>query len=133
MDLMSENHLVMVFPENTIGQRRLKEVPWISVYQVKDLIAQRKWSSLKVFIWMKLKFNKICIEKLMVITNQENRKREITTGKWTQLTIFSVMENKRFWMELQKLFVLRDMEKISQKLLLQKRQLKTLKESPLIF
>jgi len=66
---------------------------------------------------MKLKLNKICIEKLMEITNQENRKREITTGKWTQLSICLAMENKRFWMELQKLFVLRDMEKISQKLL----------------
>jgi len=66
---------------------------------------------------MKLKSNKIYIEKLMVIINQENRKRETTTGRWTQLIIFLDMENKEFWMELQKLFVLRDMEKISQKLL----------------
>lgn len=66
---------------------------------------------------MKLKSNKIYIEKHMVIINQENRKRETTTGRWTQPIIFLDMENKEFWMELQKLFVLRDMEKISQKLL----------------
>lgn len=82
---------------------------------------------------MKLKLNRICIEKLTVIINQENRKREITTGKWTQATICLDMANKEFWMVLQKHFVPRDMEKISQKLLLQKRQQKTSKELPLIF
>ena len=115
MDLTLENHLVMVSPDNTNGQSRLKEVQWISVYQVKDLTVQKKWSSHKVSILMKLKPNKTSIEKLMEIINQENRKREITTGKWTQMITSSDMENKKFWMELLKLFVLRDMEMISQK------------------
>jgi len=115
MDLTLENHLEMVSPDNTNGQRRLKEVKWISVYQVKDLTAQRKWSSHKVSTLMKLKPNKISIEKLMVTINQENRKRETTTGKWTQVITSLDMENKKFWMELQKLFVLRDMEMISQR------------------
>jgi hypothetical protein len=64
---------------------------------------------------MKLKLNKICIEKLTVISNQESRKRETITGNLHQKITFSAMENKEFWMGLQKLFVLRDMEKISQK------------------
>jgi hypothetical protein len=51
----------------------------------------------------------------MEIINQENRKRETTTGKWTQMITSLDMENKKFWMELLKLFVLRDMEMISQK------------------
>jgi hypothetical protein len=66
---------------------------------------------------MKLKLSKICIEKLMVISNQENRKRETTTGNLHQKITSLGMENKEFWMVLQKLFVPRDMEKISQKLL----------------
>jgi len=117
MDLMWENHLEMVSLENMSGQTRLNQEPWNLVYQVKVLKVQRKWSSHRVFIWMKLKFNKIYTEKLMVISNLENRKREITTGNLTQVSICLVMENKEFWMELQKLYVLNDMEKISQKLL----------------
>ena len=82
---------------------------------------------------MKQKLKLICTEKLMVITNQENRKRETTTGNLHQKITSLVMENKEFWMELQKLFVLRDTEKISQKQSSLKRSLKTSKVSPQIF
>ena len=85
------------------------------------------------FILMSHKQIKICTEKPMEISNQVNRKREITTGNSTQMITFSAMENKEFWMVLQKLSVLRDMEMISQKPSLPKRQLKISKVFPQIF
>ena len=132
-DLTLENHLEMVFLDNMNGQIKLKIKHINLVYQVKDLKAQRKWFSQTAFTSMSHKQIKICTEKPMEISNQVNRKWEITTGNSTQMIIFSAMENKEFWMVLQKLSVLRDMEMISQKPSLPKRQLKISKVFPQIF
>ena len=79
---------------------------------------------------MRLRCNKNCIGKLMVISNQENRKREITTGNLIQMSICSDMENKEFWMAHQKLSVLRDTAKTSQKQSSPKKQQKISKVLP---
>lgn len=82
---------------------------------------------------MKHKFNKIYIEKLMEISNQENRKKETIIGNLIQMSTFLVMEKKEYWMELQKLFNQRDMEATSQRLLLLRKLLKISKEFHQIF
>ena len=80
---------------------------------------------------MRLRFKQICIGRHMVISNRENRKREITTGNLIQMSICLDTENKEFQMAHQKLFVLRDKAKTSQKQSSPKKQQKISKVSPL--
>lgn len=81
---------------------------------------------------MKIEVFKICIRRLMVTFNQENRKIEIMNGNSTQMLMFSDMVKRELKMEQQWHFMLNDMKINSQKQLSLKRLLKTIELLPKI-
>jgi len=74
----------------------------------------------------KIEVSKICIRRLTVTFNQENRKIEITNGNSTQMLMFSDMVKRELRMEQPWLFMLNDMKINSQKPQSLKRLLKTI-------
>jgi hypothetical protein len=127
--------LVKVSLESTNGQQRSpgKVNKILLAYQQVDLRAQKKCFTQ----WMEHSFKMIqkfilCIKRLMEIMHQENKKKETIIGKLTQLLTALVMPKRKSLMEQPMPSMPRDLKKITPKLPLSRRLLRTTTLSQMI-